>query len=210
MYKIIPAKPEHAKQIVSYVGITCYWKEFVEGNDLGQSFEEFMLQWYVNPRLEDTKVLVKEGDEARIYGCVIAATLDRLGEMPDYTPHLHPRVMEVFGNWFQYPVSDSVVLELFALDPALRGQGYGGRLYQVVEELAASTGKECIAAFVWSCFPDSLVTLTRRGLMVRGCINFPSPVDIPLLYLEKRPEYTATKDYFQSKPYQATTNMLLS
>ncbi|SDH85515.1 GNAT family N-acetyltransferase [Pseudomonas panipatensis] len=209
MLKVIPARAEHAAQIIAYLSITCYWKEFVEGNSLGQSYQDFMLEWVVMPRLADTRVLVDEQDESRIHGCVIAATTDRLGEMPDYTPHLHPKVMDTFGAWFQFPVSDSVVLELFALDAELRGQGHGATLYQFAEEQARQHGKSAISAFVWACFPDSLITLTRRGLMVRDCISFPAPVTVPLLYMEKNPEYVASKDLFQTQAYLDTRDLLL-
>jgi hypothetical protein len=45
--------------------------------------------------------------------------------------------------------------------------------------------------------------------MVTGCINLPEPVKMPLLYLEKKPDYWALKDYFQSQEYLTTQNMLL-
>lgn len=208
MYKLIPAKPIHAKQIIPYLTTTCYWKEFIEGNDLKLPYEEFMLNWVVNARLPLTTVLVKEDNEDIIYGCITTATTAQFGTMPDYTPHVHPRVMEVFGPWFQYPVSDGVVIELIAVAKELRGQGYGAKLYQVAEDLAKKEGKTCLSAFVWSCFPDSLITFTRRGFMVTGCINLPEPVKMPLLYLEKKPEYLALKDYFQSKEYLTARNML--
>jgi GNAT superfamily N-acetyltransferase len=210
MYKLIKAKPVHARQIIPYLTITCYWKEFIEGNNLNQNYEDFMLQWILNDRLPLTTVLIKEGDENTIYGCIIAATTEQLGAMPDYTPHLHPRVMETFASWFQFSVSDSVVIELFAVAKELRGKGYGAKLYHVAEELAKKEKKECISAFVWSCFPDSLITFTRRGFMVTDCIHFPDPVGIPLLYLQKNAQTLDAKDYFQSKEYLNAKNMLLA
>ena len=45
--------------------------------------------------------------------------------------------------------------------------------------------------------------------MVTACIKFSDPVKIPLLYLEKKPDYIAMKDYFQSQEYINTKNMLL-
>lgn len=210
MYKLIKAQPIHAQQIIPYLTITCYWKEFVEGNKLNQSYEDFMLQWVVNDRLPFTTVLVKEGDENTIYGCIIAATTEQLSTMPDYTPHVHPRVMEVFTPWFQFPVSDGVVVELIAVAQELRGKSYGTKLYQVAEDLAKKEGKQCISAFVWACFPDSLITFTRRGFIATDCIHFPNPVSIPLLYMQKNPQYLASKDYFQSKEYLNTKDMLLN
>lgn len=209
MYKLIKAKPVHAEQIIPYLTITCYWKEFAEGNSLNQTYEQFMLQWVVNPRLPFTTVLVKEGDEDTIYGCVITATTDQLATMPDYTPYVHPRVLEVFGPWFQFPVESGVVVELLAVAKEIRGQGYGSKLYNVVEELAKQQKIDCISGFIWACFPDSLINATRKGRMVTGCIKFSDPVKIPLLYLVKKPEYLAMKDYFQSKEYLNTTDMLL-
>lgn len=154
MYKLTKAKQIHAKQIIPYLTITCYWKEFFEGNNLKQSYEEFMLNWVVNARLPFTTVLVKEGDEDKIYGCIIAATTESLGGMPDYTPHVHSRVMEVFGPWFQFPVSDSVVIELIGVSKELRGQGYGAKLYEVAENLAKKERKQrlyfCICMVMFS------------------------------------------------------------
>lgn len=210
MPRIIDARPEHARQIVHFLGITCYWKEFVEGNGLGLPYEEFMLDWVVLPRLTDTRVLVADDDQTRVLGCVTAATLERLGEMPDYTPHLHPQVMATFGAWFQFPVSNSVVLELFALLPEWRGQGYGAQLYQHAQQLAVRHGKDTIAAFVWSCFPDSLITLTRRGFAVEQCITFPKPVTVPLLYMERSAHTLAHRDLFQTSGYQQARNLLLA
>ena len=209
MYKLIKAKAIHAKQIIPYLTITCYWKEFVEGNDLNQDYESFMLQWVVNPRLPYTTVLVKEGDDDIIYGCVIAATLEQLGTMPDYTPHMHPKAYELFKPWLQCSVADSVVVELFAVAKELRGKGYGAQLYQVAEDLAKKEGKDTLTGFVWACFPDSLITCTRRGFMVTKLIEFSAPVKMPLLYLEKKPEFAALKDYFQSEEYSAEKNMVL-
>lgn len=209
MYKLIKAKPIHAKQIIPYLTITCYWKEFAEGNNLNQSYEEFMLQWVVNPRIPLTTVLVKEGNDDKIYGCIITATTEKFATMPDYTPHVHPRVLEVFAPWFQCPVTDGVVVELFAVAKSLRGQGYGAKLFKVAEKLAKKEQKDCMSAFVWACFPDSLITFTRRGFMVTKCIEFAEPVNVPLLYLEKTPEHVKLKDYFQSKEYLTMENMLL-
>jgi len=210
VYKLIKAKPIHAKQIIPYLTITCYWKEFAEGNNLNQSYEEFMLQWIVNPRISLATVLVKEGDEDKIYGCIITGTTEQFAKMPDYTPHLHPRVMEVFGPWFEFSVSEGVIVELLAVDKEIRGQGYGSKLYQVAEDLARKENKDCISGFIWACFPDSLINATRKGRMVTGCIKFSDPIKVPLLYLEKKPEYTKMKDYFQSAEYLNTKNMLLS
>lgn len=210
MYKIIQAQPSHIEQIIPYLSITCYWKEFVEGNRLNQSYEDFMSEWVVTPRLPFTKVLTQESNDQKIFGCVIAATTEELGQMPDYTPHLHPRVMEVFGKWFQFPVSDSVVFELFALEKELRKKGYGTKLYNIVETLAIEKGKNCISSFVWACFPDSLITFTRKGFITMDFIKFDSPIKSGLLYLEKKPDYGQIKDYFQSSEYINTKNLLLS
>ena len=208
--KIIKAQAIHAKQIIKYLSITCYWKEFVEGNSLNQSYDEFMLEWIINPRIPYTYVLVKDDDINQIFGCVITATSDELSKMPDYTPHLHTRVMDVFSSWFQFPVADSVVLELFALDQSYRGKGYGSKLFNIVEKVAQDNKKDTIACFVWSYFPDSLITLTRKGMMVMDSIKFPAPVTMPLLYMEKKPDYIKMKDYFQSEQYINITNMLLT
>jgi GNAT superfamily N-acetyltransferase len=210
MFRLMPAQPSHAQQIIHYLTITCYWKEFAEGNLLGLTYEEFMLQWVVNPRLPITTVLVKGDDENKIYGCVIAATTERLASMPDYTPHMHPNALKIFQPWLSFPLKDSVVLELFAVDPELRGQGYGAKLYQVVADLASREQKDVLCAFVWSFFPDSLVTLTRRGFMVMNAIEFASPVNLPLLYLEKNPDCEKFKDHFQSEQYLSTKNLLLT
>lgn len=209
MYKLIKAKQSHAKQIIPYLTKTCYWKEFVEGNTLNQSYEEFMLEWVVNPRIPLATVLVKDDDEDKIYGCITTGTTEHFSNMPDYTPHLHPRVMDVFGSWFQFAVADAVLVELLYVAPELRGKGYGTMLYKVAEDLAKNENKECIAGFIWACFPDSLINAIRKGRMVRACINFPDPIDVPLLYLEKRPEYIAMKDYFHSDEYLNTKNLLL-
>ena len=209
MYKLIKAKPSHAKQIVPYLDITCYWKEFTEGNSLKQSHEDFMLEWIVMPRIPLATVLVKEGDEDTIFGCIITGTTDDFSEMPDYTPYIHPRVLEVFAPWFQFSVSDGVIVELLAVAKELRGQGYGSKLYHVAEELAKKDHRDCISGFFWSCFPDSLINAIKKGRMVTACIKFSDPVKIPLLYLEKKPDYIAMKDYFQSQEYINTKNMLL-
>lgn len=208
--KLIKAQPIHAKQIITYLSITCYWKEFIEGNSLNQSYEDFMLEWIVMPRLPFIDVLVKDNDEQKIYGCVIAATTEDLSKMPDYTPHLYSKVMEVFKPWFLYPISEGVVLELFALDKECRGQGYGNLLYEVVEKLAKDKKKDTISCFVWSGFQDSLITLSKKGLLIMDCIKFIDPVKMPLLYLEKKSEYIKMKDYFQSGEYTNTKNMLLN
>jgi len=209
LYKLIKAKSTHAKQIIPYLTITCYWKEFVEGNLLHQTYEEFMLQWIVNPRIPFATVLVKEGDESKIHGCIVTATSAQLGAMPDYTPHLHPRVMDIFSPWFQFPVSDGVVIEMIAVEKELRGQGYGSKLYQVAEDLAKKEGKDCISGFIWACFPHSLINAIRKGRIVTDCIHFQDPIKVPLLYVQKKSEYTAMKDYFQSTEYLDTKNMLL-
>lgn len=210
MYKLIKAKPIHAEQIIPYLSITCYWKEFVEGNKLNQGYEEFMLEWVVKPRIPFATVLVKEGEEDKIYGCIITATTDDFATMPDYTPHLHPQVMKIFAPWFNFSVSDSVVVELLAVSKELRGQGYGSKLYKIAENLAEEKKKDCISGFIWACFPDSIINAIKKGRMITHCITFSDPVKIPLLYAEKKPEYTALKDYFQSEQYTNTTNMLLS
>lgn len=210
MYKLIPAKDIHAKQIIAYLSITCYWKEFVEGNTLNQSYEEFMLQWVVLPRINLTTVLVKEDNEEQIYGCITTATTEMLSTMPDYTPYLHPRVMEVFGAWFEFPVVNGVVVELIAVAKEIRGQGYGSKLYTVAEELAKKEGKNCISGFIWACFPDSLINAIKKGRVVTACINFPDPVKIPLLYLQKSPDYIKFNNYFQSDSYINSKNMLLN
>ena len=211
MYKLIKAKPIHAKQILPYLTMTCYWKEFAEGNNLSQSYEDFMLQWIINPRIPLTTVLVKEGeDESKIYGAVITGTTEQFGAMPDYSPHLHPRVLEVFGPWFQFPVVDSVVVELIFVAKELRGQGYGSKLYKIAEDLAKSAGKDAISGFIWASFPNSLINAIRKGRMITGAIHFPEITKMPLLYLVKSPEYTELTDYFQSEKYLQAKNMLLS
>ncbi|MBA2653027.1 MAG: GNAT family N-acetyltransferase [Tatlockia sp.] len=207
--KLIKAQPIHAKQIIPYLSMTCYWKEFIEGNTLNQTYESFMLEWIVHPRLPFINVLVQDNDDQQIFGCVIAATTEDLSTMPDYTPYLHHRVMEAFNPWFQFPVSQGVVLELFALDKELRGQGYGTLLYDVAEKLAKEKNKDTISCFVWSGFRDSLITFTKKGLMIMDCIKFIDPIKMPLLYLEKKSEYVKMKDYFQSSEYINAENMLL-
>lgn len=209
MYKLIQAQPQHAKQIVPYLNITCYWKEFAEGNKQGKSIEDFLLQWIILPRIPYTTVLVKEDDEDTIFGCVITATTEQLAQMPDYSPYLHPRVLEVFAAWFQFPVTEGVVVELLGVAKELRGQGYGSKLYKVAEDLAKKEGKDCISGFIWACFPSSLINAIKKGRMVTACINFPDPINIPLLYLEKKPQITKIKDYFQTEEYINTKNMLL-
>lgn len=210
MYKLIKAKPEHAKQIIPYLTITCYWKEFVEGNSLNKPYEDFMLEWIVNPRIPYITVLVEEGKEDTVRGCITTATTEQFATMPDYTPYLHPKVMETFAPWFEFQTSDGVVVELLAVDKDLRGKGYGSKLYNVAEELAVKEGKDCISGFIWACFPSSIINATKKGRIVTGCIKFADPVKIPLLYLEKKPEYTKLKDYFQSNEYLNTKNMLLA
>ncbi|MES2205045.1 MAG: GNAT family N-acetyltransferase [Pseudomonadota bacterium] len=210
MYKLIKAQPVHASQIIPYLTITCYWKEFSEGNNLNQSYEDFMLEWVINDRLPYTTVLVKEENENIVCGCIIVATTEQFGTMPDYTPHVHPRVMEVFAPWFGFPVKDGVLVELIALDKDLRGQGYGSKLYEVAEALAVKEKKNCLSAFVWSCFPDSLITFTRKGFMVTDCIQFPAPVAMPLLYMQKDAKHFQLKDYFQSEEYLNCKNLLLN
>lgn len=207
--KIIKANSTHSNQIIRYLSITCYWKEFVKGNTLDKSYEDFMLEWVILPRIPYTYVLVNDADEQNILGCLIAATTKELAEMPDYTPFLHTKVMEVFGAWFNFPIPDGVVLELFALDKSVRGKGFGSKFYDIVEQISIENNEKTISCFVWSCFPDSLITLTRKGLMIRDCIKFPSPIMIPLLYLEKKVEFTILKDYFQSSQYIKCENILL-
>ena len=116
--------------------------------------------------------------------------------------------MEVFAPWFEYPISEGVVLELYVVDKELRGQGYGSKLYQVAEDLVKSEKKDCLSGFIWSCFPTSIINAIKKGRIVTGCIKFSDPVKIPLLYLEKRPEYTVFKDYFQTPEYLNATNIL--
>lgn len=209
MYKLIKAKSIHAEPILQYLTRTCYWKEFADGNSQNKSYEDFMLEWVVNPRLPFTTVLVKEGNEDIIYGCIIAATTDQLAEMPDFSPYLHPRVMEAFKNFFTYSVSDGVVVDLVFVAKELRGEGYGSQLFQIAEDLAKKTGKQSISGFIWSFFPASLINATRNGCMVKGCIYFPEIINLPLLYVEKCPEHTKLKDYFQSEDYLKVPNVLL-
>ncbi len=98
---------------------------------------------------------------------------------------------------------------MLAVDEELRGQGFGSKLYQVAEDLAKTEAKTCISGFIWACFPSSIINATKKGRMVTGCIKFPDPIKIPLLYLEKKPEFTAMKDYFQSEQYLNCKNLLL-
>lgn len=209
MYKLINATHNHATQILHYLTITCYWKEFVEGNLLNKSYEDFMLEWVVNPRIPLTKVLVDASNKNKIYGCLIAATLEELGTMPDYTPYLHPKVMETFGAWFSYPITDSIVLELYAVDNAIKGKGYGSMLLNATENLAHEKNKESISCFIWNCFYDSITSATNKNFTVLDCIKFPKPINLQLLYLEKNTKHSKFEDYFQSKPYQALNNLLL-
>lgn len=205
MYKIIKAKPEHAHQILHYKTTTCYWKEFIEGNKLGRDYEDMMFELVVNPRIPHTHVLVDSQDESKIFGCVIAMTNEDLNTMPDYTPYLHPKVLDVFGPWLNYPIADSVVIELIALDKTVR---QGIQLYEIVEELALKEKNGCISEFCWSCVNDSLSLAVKKGFMVTDVIHFKDPVNIPLLYLQKRPELTMLNNYFQTDNYLNTTNML--
>lgn len=205
MYKIIRAKPEHAKQILHYKTTTCYWKEFIEGNKLGRDYEDMMFELVVNPRIPHTHVLVKEGDESKILGCIIAMTSDNLNTMPDYTPYLHSKVMDVFGPWLNYTVADSVVIELIALDKTVR---QGLELYQIAEDLAIREKNGCMSEFCWSFVNDSLSLAIKKGFMVTDVIHFKDPVKMPLLYLQKRPEFTALDNYFQTAEYLNQTNLL--
>jgi GNAT superfamily N-acetyltransferase len=209
MYKLLKAREVHLPQILPHLSITCYWKEFVEGNSLNKSYEDFMMEWIIKPRLPYMTVLIDENEPDKVRGSIITATTEQFAAMPDYTPHLHSRVMEVFAPWFEYKTTDSVVVELFVVDEDLRGQGFGSKLYQVAEDLAKTEGKDCISGFIWACFPVSLINATKKGRMVTGCIKFADPVKIPLLYLEKKPEFSAMKDYFQTEEYANTRNMLL-
>lgn len=205
MYKIIKAKPEHRKQILHYKTITCYWKEFIEGNSLGRDYEDMMFELVVNPRIPHTQVIVKNDDEDKIYGCAIAMTTDDLANMPDYTPYLHPKVLDVFGPWLNYQVSDSVVVELIAMDKTVR---QGLELYKEIEKLAIEKKNGCMSEFCWSFVNDSLSLAIKKGFMVRDCIYFKDPVTMPLLYLEKRPELTEMNNYFTTSKYLETTNLL--
>ena len=210
MYKIIKAKPEHAKQIIPHLTTTCYWKEFFEGNLLNKSYEDFMLEWIVNPRILYTYVLVEEGKEDKVRGCIITGTTDEFATMPDYTPHLHAKAKEVFAPWLEFQVKPGVLVELFAVDEDLRGKGYGSKLYKIAQDLAANEGKNRISGFIWACFPNSIINATRKGRMVTGILKFPHPcMELPLLYLESTPEYAKFTDYFQSEEYLNTKNMLL-
>jgi len=209
MYKLIAAKPVHAKQILSYFTKTCYWKEAVDSNTQNKKYEDFMLEWIINPRLPLTTILVKENEEDSVQGCIITATTDRLAKMPNFSPYLHPRVIEAFKNWFAFSVSDGVMVDLIFVEEELRGKGYGSKLYQVAENLAKKEGKDCISGFIWSFSPNALINATRRGRMVKACIDFPL-IDLPLLYVEKKPEYILLKNYFQSEQYLKIPNMLLT
>lgn len=208
MYKLIKAKPEHAEQILPYLSITCYWKEFAEGNLLGQEYEAFMLEWVIQPRLPFTTVLVKGDEEDKIYGCIITAMTRDLALMPDYSPHLHPRVLEVFKPYFEFPTRDGVVVELYAINKDLQGKGYGAALFRVAEELATAEHAHCISGFIWSFFPNSLVTAIRNGCRVAGCITFPELTELPLLYVQKTTDFIAMTDYFQSDAYKEEINLL--
>ncbi len=210
-YKIISARPEHALKLLPHFTKTCYWKEFSEGNKLNQSYTDFMLEWIIKPRIPHTFVLVKEQDESEVYGSIITATSEQLAKLPDYTPHLNPRVMDVFMPWFQYPLKDSVLVELIYVNQELRGLGYGSKLYELAEKLAEENNKDRIAAFVWACFPNSLITFTRKSFTILGSINFNDQaiIPVPLLYLEKTPEYSQLKDYFHTTEYLKLENILL-
>lgn len=205
MYKIIKAKPEHAKQILHYKTTTCYWKEFIEGNSLGRDYEDMMFELVVNPRIPHTHVVVDDKDESKIFGCIIAMTSDDLVTMPDYTPYLHPKVLDLFGPWLNYQISDSVVIELIAMDKTLR---QGLELYSVAEKLADEKKNGCLSEFCWSFVNDSLSLAIKKGFMVTDVIHFKKPVQMPLLYLQKRPEFTALNNYFQTAEYLSQTNML--
>ena len=208
MYKFIKAKPEHAKQLIPYLTKTCYWKEFIDGNTWCKDQDEFAIEWIINPRLPYTTILVKEGDEHHVYGCMIALTSEQLAALPDFSSYIAPRALEVFSPWLGFPVADSLVLELVFVAPELQGQGYGSKFGQLVEDLAKKENKECISAFIWSFFPDSLITATRKGAAVKACIYFEELIELPLLYIEKRALYAKLKDYFQSEEYWSVPNML--
>lgn len=210
MYKLIDATTEHAQQIIHYLSKTCYWKEFIEGNTLNLPYEEFMLEWIVLPRIKLTKVLISPDDPGKIHGCLIAATSDEFGNMPDYTPYLDPNVMEVFKTWFTYPVSDSIILELYAVDKELKGKGFGTLMLNTVDEIAAYHNKETISCFVWTCFHDSIIATTKKGFTIVDCLKFPEPINIGLLYMEKSSDLICKKDYFQSNQYIALKGLLLN
>ncbi|MDP5008200.1 MAG: GNAT family N-acetyltransferase, partial [Glaciimonas sp.] len=99
--------------------------------------------------------------------------------------------------------------KLMAIAKELRGQGYGSKLYQAAKDVAMKEGKDYMCGFIWACFPDSLINMTRKDWVVTDCIHFQDPIKIPLLYVQKKAEYTAMKDYFQSIEYTDTKNMLL-
>lgn len=51
---------------------------------------------------------------------------------------------------------------------------------------------------------------SKKGLLIMDCVKFIDPVKMPLLYLEKKPEYIKMTDYFESKEYINAQNMLLT
>lgn len=210
MYKFIKAKPVHSKQVLDYLTKTCYWKELVYENTQNKNYEDFMLEWIVNPRLPFTTVLVKEGEEDKVRGCIITFTTDELAKMPDCSPYIHPNAIKAFAPWFSFSPSDGVMIDLIFVDKELRGQGYGYKLFQVAEELAKTEKKTCLSLFIWAFFPDSLINAIRSGCMIKACIDFPGVIDLPLLYVERKSEYAKLKDYFQSEKYLNVPNVLLA
>jgi hypothetical protein len=164
-----------------------------------------MFELVVNPRIPHTHVLINTNDESKIYGCIIAMTTEELGTMPDYTPYLHPKVLDIFGPWLSYNLANSVVIELIALDKTVR---QGLELYKAAEDLAIREKNGCMSEFCWSFVNDSLSLAIKKGFMVTDCIHLKDPVKMPLLYLQKRPEFTAQNNYFQTPEYLSQTNML--
>ncbi len=210
MHQLIKARQTHARQILSYLTKTCYWKELVYQNTQNRSYEDFMLEWIISPRLAFTTVLVKPGEEDKIYGCIITFTTNQLAKMPDCSPYLHQNALKAFAPWFSFSPADGVVIDLIFVDQELRGLGYGYKLLQVAEELAKIEQKACLSLFVWPFFPGSLINAIRSGCMIKATINFPGVIDFPLLYLERKPEYAQFKDYFQSNEYLNVPNVLLA
>lgn len=210
MFKLINANNNHAEQILQYYTETCYWKEFVEANLQNKSYIEFMLEWVILPRISFIKVLVEEtSGNSKIYGVVVAAPLGTFANMPDYTPYLHANVMKIFGSWFNYPISDGIVLELYALSKEIRGRGYSKILLDYVNMLRKKNNMDCISCFIWDCFPESIIATTKNGYRVIDVLKFSAPISFNLLYMEKKEQFANTKNYFQTKEYKQISNLLL-
>ena len=204
MYQFIPAEEKHLDQIVPLLASTGYWEAGLRRNHLGLTAHQFIRDYIAKPYLPFSTVVVRNDNIKIAVGLLTCGSKQELeSSMINYSEHIPIEVSKLFNNLFNFEISDSYHISLFALDKACRGQGVGVELMHVAEDKWKKSQLDTLSLYTFSCQTSAIKLYLKMGMMITHVFNVSDKVPCPcVLYFEKNSHTKVLQNYFETPSYK--------